>query len=237
MSFERLNIAVVLAGGSGRRIGGDLPKQFIEVNGRAIIEYSIDAFEKCDGIDEIAVVVNKDFVAEMNKIVARNSWTKLKKILDGGKERSDSSLSAIRAYEGTNCNLIFHDAVRPLVSQRIIADVIAALKNYNAVAVSVPSTDTIVEVDESGKFIGRIPNRSAFRCQQTPQAFGYEIIVKAYKLAEEDSKFVATDDCGVVSRYLPAEKIFIVDGDDSNIKITYKKDLKILEMLVEAGEN
>ena len=237
MSFERLNIAVVLAGGSGRRIGGDLPKQFIEVNGRAIIEYSIDAFEKCDGIDEIAVVVNKDFVAEMNKIVARNSWTKLKKILDGGKERSDSSLSAIRAYEGTNCNLIFHDAVRPLVSQRIIADVIAALKNYNAVAVSVPSTDTIVEVDESGKFIGRIPNRSAFRCQQTPQAFDYETIAKAYKLAKEDSKFVATDDCGVVSRYLPDERIFIVDGEDSNIKITYRKDLMILEMLVEAGEN
>ena len=232
MSSERLNIAVVLAGGSGRRIGGDLPKQFIEVNGRAIIEYSIDAFEKSDGIDEIAVVVNKDFVAEMNKIVARNSWTKLKKILDGGVERSDSSLSAIKAYEGTSCNLIFHDAVRPLVSQRIIADVIAALKNYNAVAVSVPSTDTIVEVDESGKFIGRIPNRSMLRCQQTPQAFGYEIIAKAYKLAEEDSKFVATDDCGVVSRYLPAEKIFIVDGDDSNIKVTYPKDLGLLENLI-----
>lgn len=230
--MKMLNVAVVLAGGSGRRMGGDLPKQFLQVCGRPIIEYSIDAFEKNAGIDEIAVVVNKDFVAEMNKIVARNSWTKLKKILDGGIERSDSSLSAIRAYEGTNCNLIFHDAVRPLVSQRIIADVIAALKNYNAVAVSVPSTDTIVEVDESGKFIGRIPKRSMLRCQQTPQAFGYEIIAKAYKLAEEDSKFVATDDCGVVSRYIPAEKIFIVDGDDSNIKITYKKDLKILEMLM-----
>lgn len=232
MDKERLNIAVVLAGGSGRRIGGDLPKQFIEVNGRAIIEYSIDAFEKCDGIDEIVVVVNKDFVSEMNKIVARNTWKKLKKILDGGAERSDSSLSAIKAYEGTNCNLIFHDAVRPLVSQRIIADVVEALKKYNAVAVSVPSIDTIVEVDESGKIIGRIPKRSMLRCQQTPQAFNYEIIAKSYKLAMADSNFVATDDCGVVARYVPDEKIFIVDGDDSNIKITYKKDLKIMEMLV-----
>lgn len=229
--MERLNIAVVLAGGSGRRIGGDLPKQFIEVNGRAIIEYSVDALEKCDGIDEIAVVVNKDFVSEINKIVARNSWTKVKKILDGGAERSDSSISAIKAYEGVNCNLIFHDAVRPLVSQRIIADVVDALKNNNAVAVSVPSTDTIIEVDESGKFIGRIPKRSTLRCQQTPQGFRYEIISKAYKLAMADSDFVATDDCGVVVRYLPDERIFIVDGDDSNIKITYKKDLKIMELL------
>lgn len=230
--MERVNVAVVLAGGSGRRIGGDLPKQFIEVNGRAIIEYSIDAFEKCADIDEIAVVVNKDFVDEMNKIVVRNSWTKLKKILDGGVERSDSSLSAIKAYEGVNCNLIFHDAVRPLVSQRIISDVVAALKNNNAVAVSVPSTDTIVEVDESGHFINRIPKRSNLRCQQTPQAFSYETIAKAYKQAIEDSSFVATDDCGVVAKYLPEEKIFIVNGDDSNIKITYRKDLKIMEMFV-----
>lgn len=232
MDKERQNIAVVLAGGSGRRIGGDLSKQFIEVNGRAIIEYSIDAFEKCAGIDEIAVVVNKEFVSEMNRIVARNSWTKLKKILDGGVERSDSSLSAIRAYDGVNCNLIFHDAVRPLVSQRIIADVVDALRKYNAVAVSIPSTDTIVEVDESGQFIGRIPKRSKLRCQQTPQAFNYEVIAKAYNLALADSNFVATDDCGVVARYLPEEKIFIVDGDDSNIKITYRKDLKIMEMLI-----
>ncbi|MBR5982527.1 MAG: 2-C-methyl-D-erythritol 4-phosphate cytidylyltransferase [Bacteroidales bacterium] len=232
MDKERQNIAVVLAGGSGRRIGGDLPKQFIEVNGRAIIEYSIDAFEKCDGIDEISVVVNKDFVAEMNKIVARNSWTKVKKILDGGAERSDSSLSAIKAYEGVDCNLIFHDAVRPLVSQRIIADVVEALKIYNAVAVSVPSTDTIVVVDESGQFIGCIPKRSMLRCQQTPQGFRYETIAKAYNLALDDSNFVATDDCGVVVRYLPEEKIFIVDGDDSNIKVTYKKDLRIMEILV-----
>ena len=231
--MERLNIAVVLAGGSGRRIGGDLPKQFIEVNGRAIIEYSVDAFEKCDCIDEIAVVVNKDFVSEINRIVARNSWTKVKKILDGGAERSDSSISAIKAYEGVNCNLIFHDAVRPLVSQRIIADVVDALKNYNAVAVSVPSTDTIIEVDESGEFIGRIPKRSTLRCQQTPQGFRYETISKAYKLAMADSDFVATDDCGVVVRYLTDERIFIVDGDDSNIKITYKKDLKIMELLAE----
>jgi len=231
--MKRLNVAVVLAGGSGRRFGGDMPKQFMQVRGRSIIEYSIDAFEKSAGIDEIAVVVNNDFVSLAEEMRSRNNWTKLKYILNGGDERSDSSLSAIKAYEGVNCNLIFHDAVRPLVSQRIIGDVIAALQNHKAVAVSVPSTDTIVEIDESGNFIGHIPKRSRLRCQQTPQAFRYDVIVEAYRLALDDPAFVATDDCGVVVRYLPDEKIFIVEGEDSNIKITYRKDLRLAELLLD----
>ena len=230
--MKRLNIAVVLAGGSGRRMGGDLPKQFLQVGGRRIIEYSIDAFEKNVGIDEIAVVVNKDFIPLMEEIKAANSWSKLKHILNGGKERYDSSLSAIRAYEDTDCNLIFHDAVRPMVSQRIISDVVSALETYNSIAVAVPATDTIVRVDESGRMISEILQRQLLRCQQTPQAFRYETIAEAYKLALADSNFVATDDCGVVSRYLPNEKIFIVDGEDSNIKVTYPKDLSLLENLV-----
>ncbi len=230
--MKRKNVAVVLAGGSGRRIGGDLPKQFLQVGGRRIIEYSIEAFEKNAGIDEIVVVVNKDFVSLMEEIVAANSWSKLKHILNGGNERSDSSMSAIRAYEGIDCNLIFHDAVRPMVSQRIISDVVSALETYNSIAVAVPATDTIVKVDESGRMISEILQRQLLRCQQTPQAFRYETIAEAYKLALADSNFVATDDCGVVSRYLPNEKIFIVDGEDSNIKVTYPKDLSLLENLI-----
>lgn len=230
--MKRKNIAVVLAGGSGRRIGGDLPKQFLQVGGRRIIEYSIEAFEKNAGIDEIAVVVNKDFILLMEEIAAANSWSKLKHILNGGNERSDSSMSAIQAYEGIDCNLIFHDAVRPMVSQRIISDVVSALETYNSIAVAVPATDTIVKVDESGRMISEILQRQLLRCQQTPQAFRYETIAEAYKLALADSNFVATDDCGVVSRYLPNEKIFIVDGEDSNIKVTYPKDLSLLETLI-----
>ena len=230
--MKRKNIAVVLAGGSGRRIGGDLPKQFLQVGGRRIIEYSIEAFEKNAGIDEIAVVVNKDFILLMDEIAAANSWSKLKHILNGGNERSDSSMSAIQAYEGIDCNLIFHDAVRPMVSQRIISDVVSALETYNSIAVAVPATDTIVKVDESGRMISEILQRQLLRCQQTPQAFRYETIEQAYKFSLADPNFVATDDCGVVSRYLPNEKIFIVDGEDSNIKVTYPKDLSLLENLI-----
>jgi len=230
--MKRLNVAVVLAGGSGRRLGSRLPKQFLQIGNRRIIEYSIDAFEKNTGIDEIAVVVNVDYVPLMEEIATSNSWKKLKHILNGGTERYDSSLSAIKAYENVDCNLIFHDAVRPMVSQRIISDVVSALKNYNAVAVAVPATDTIVTIDKSGCMIGKILQRSQLRCQQTPQAFYYKTIEKAYKLALNDASFEATDDCGIVSRYLPNEKIFIAEGDDSNIKITYRNDLILIKMLL-----
>lgn len=231
--MKRFNVAVVLAGGSGRRLGGDLPKQFLQVGGRRIIEYSIDAFEKNAGIDEIAVVVNKDFIPLMEEIKTENSWTKLKHIINGGEERYDSSLSAIRKYNDVDCNLIFHDAVRPLVSQRIISDVVSALESHNAIAVAIPATDTIVKIDVSGRMIGEILQRSQLRCQQTPQAFCIETIANAYRLAIADPSFVATDDCGVVARYLPSEKIFIVDGEDANIKVTYRKDLRLMEMLLQ----
>ncbi len=229
-----MNVAVILAGGSGKRLGAELPKQFLEVCGRSIIEYSVDAFQRNEFIDEVVIVVNKDYVRIMNELVSRNRafWTKFKAVLHGGNERYDSSLSAIKAYENVDCNLIFHDAVRPLVSQQIITNVAKALNNYNAVAVAIPATDTIIEIDESGKLISRILKRSQLRCQQTPQAFKNEIIANAYKSALKDENFVATDDCGVVAKYLPDEEIFVVDGEDKNIKITYPKDLQMLEKLI-----
>ncbi len=235
--MKRRNVAVILAGGCGRRLGGDMPKQFMQVCGRRIIEYSIDAFEKNAGIDEIAVVVNSDFVSLMENIVAENSWEKLTYILLGGAERYDSSLSAIRKYENTDCNLIFHDAVRPMVSQRIISDVVSALEKYNAVAVAVPATDTIFRIDESGSYVGEIMLRSQLRCQQTPQGFHIETIAEAYKNALKDPKFIVTDDCGVVSRYLPEENIYVVDGEDSNIKVTYRKDLGIVAKIIDSLED
>ena len=94
-----MNIAVVLAGGVGKRLGLSMPKQFMKVSGRMVIEYSIEAFEKNPDIDEIAIVSHADYVGEFQEMVRRNAWKKVRRILLGGKERYDSSLSAIRAYE------------------------------------------------------------------------------------------------------------------------------------------
>ena len=192
------NIAIILAGGVGSRLGLSTPKQFFKVAGKMVVEHTIDVFEHNSFIDEIAIVSNPFYISEFENMVIKNGWKKVKKILKGGQERYHSSLSAIKAYEGQELNLIFHDAVRPLVSQRIINDVISALKNYQAIDVALPSADTIIEVN--GDFISQIPDRSLLRRGQTPQAFDIKTITRAYEIALKDPEFKVTDDCGVVKK-------------------------------------
>jgi 2-C-methyl-D-erythritol 4-phosphate cytidylyltransferase len=226
------NIAVLLAGGKGNRFGGNLPKQLIKVAGKTIIEHTIEVFQKSTDIDEIAIVSNPDYISNIEEIVNKNGYTKVKKILHGGKERSDSSLAAIKAYEleYKEANLIFHDAVRPFIELPIIKNVVDALKEFKAVDVAIPATDTIIEVDENN-VISNVPNRDSLRRGQTPQAFRLSTIRDAYEKALNDPNFKATDDCGVVVKYLPEEKIFVVDGSETNIKVTYSLDMFIADKL------
>lgn len=224
------NIAIVLAGGVGSRLGLSTPKQFFKVAGKMVIEHTLDTFEHNTHIDEIVIVSNPVYVSDVENIVLRNGWKKVKKILKGGKERYDSSLSAIHAYEGgEEVNLIFHDAVRPLVSQRIIDDVCEALKQYEAIDVTVPAVDTIIEAE--GDHIASIPDRSRLQRGQTPQAFRLSVIAEAYKRALNDPYFKVTDDCGVVVKYMPEVPVHLVAGEESNMKLTYKEDTFLLDKL------
>ena len=225
------NIAVVLAGGSGTRLGENLPKQFLKVAGKTIIEHTIDVFEEAPSIDEIVIVVRSDFAADVEKLVNQNDYKKVKTILHGGKERYESSWAAIHAYD-EEVNFLLHDAVRPLVDNRIIEDCICALQTYDAVSVAMPSTDTIFQVDQSNCII-EIPDRTVLRNAQTPQCFKRSVILKAYEKALQDPNFKATDDCSVVKKYLPQIPIKVVKGAVYNIKITYKEDLFLLEKLLQ----
>ena len=227
------NIAVILAGGSGQRFGTALPKQFLPLAGRTVIEHSVEAFEQCEAIDEIAVVMHADYLPQMQEIIDRNGWRKVCKLLPGGAERHLSTLAALNAYEGrSDLNLIFHDAARPAVSQKIIDEVVTALEEHPAVAVAIPATDTVFEVTDDGNFITAIPARKRLRCAQTPQAFRIEVISEAYRKALKDKDFTSTDDCGVLLRYCPEVPIFIVPGDVSNMKLTYPEDTILLEKTV-----
>lgn len=226
-----MNIAVVLAGGSGTRLGGALPKQFLEVEGKPIIAYTIEAFQKNPRIDEIVVVSRAENVDLMWDIVHRFHYEKVSKVLLGGKERYDSSLAAIAAYDHPDDVLLLHDGVRPLVSQQIIDRCLDAMASYNAVGVAVKTTDTIVEVDQQGCIVAT-PPRSILRNMQTPQCFRLGVIRKAYEVALRDPAFVTTDDCGVVAKYLPEEPVFIVEGEPTNIKVTYKEDLALMRQHV-----
>ena len=243
-----MNIAVLLAGGSGRRMGGPEPKQFIQIAGRTILEHSIRAFHQHDGIDEIVIVAHADYIDRIREIAA--PYPKVKHIVPGGKERYDSSLAAIALYQTPQNlttskphnlktsqpqNLLIHDAVRPLVSQRIITDCLAALQQYKAVDVAIPCTDTIVEVNAEGH-ICHITPRAMLRNVQTPQCFRLETIAEAYRLGLSDPDFITTDDCGVVHRYLPDEPIYVVNGETTNIKVTYPEDLILAEKVLSQAE-
>lgn len=225
-----MNIAVILAGGSGTRLGNDTPKQFLKVAGKQVIEHTIDVFENCRQIDEICIVSKPEFVTDVEELVIKNQYKKVKKILNGGKERYDSSLAAINAYTDDSINMLFHDAVRPLVNERIINDCIIALEQYNAVDVAAKTTDTIISVDDN-ECIDFIPNRVKLRNGQTPQCFKRGTIKRAYELALADPNFTTTDDCGTVRRYLPDEPIYVVAGENSNMKLTYVEDLFLLDKL------
>ncbi len=224
------NIAVILAGGSGARLGNDVPKQFIKVAGKQVIEHTIEVFEKNEQIDEICIVSRQDYIPEMEELVVKNHYKKVQKILAGGKERYHSSLAAINAYTDDNDNLIFHDAVRPLLNDRIINDCVAALQRYNAVDVAVKTTDTIIQVTEDD-CISHIPNRNELRNGQTPQAFKRGVIAHAYALALQDPNMKTTDDCGIVRKYLPNEPVYVVAGENFNIKLTYIEDVFLLDKL------
>ncbi len=218
-------VAVILAGGVGLRMGGEKPKQFLEINGKPIVIHSLEAFQKHSLIDEIILVVNAKFCKEFEVLLEQYSFSKLKAITVGGKERSDSSKNALQCVKpNTTTKVLIHDAVRPLVSEEIITNVIEALDAYQAVNVGIPATDTILVANEQQE-IESVPPRQTIFLAQTPQGFRADIIHKAYEKASKDSDFIATDDCGVVHRYFPDIPIKIAEGSVENRKITFPSDL------------
>lgn len=243
------NIAVILAGGTGSRMGSSVPKQFLPLGGRTVIEFAIDAFDQHPAIDEVAVVVHPDWRKRMEEIVALRRWRKLTRVIDGGSERYMSSLNAIMAYidEPDDTNLLLHDAARPLVSAKVVDRVVAALRHHEAVGVAVPSTDTVWEVHPDmneelsieneefimPRFVARIPERRLMWRAQTPQAFRLPLIRDAYQRALQDPQFRATDDCGVVRRYMPGTKVAVVEGEEMNMKLTHPDDVSVIEKYIE----
>lgn len=229
------NIAIILAAGIGKRVGNPLPKQFIELKGKPLILYSLEAFQAHPAIDKIIVVTHADYLDHTKKLIDKKHYSKIAKIIVGGKERYHSSIAAIEAcdkiIDKENLNLIFHDAARPLISDTIITKVIECLKQYSAVDTAVPTTDTILIVDKDLN-IKEIPDRSMLFNSQTPQAFKYTIIKEAYALALKDPDFTTADDCKTVKKYLPDIHIHVVLGNTQNMKLTNPEDITIFEKII-----
>ena len=228
------HVGIILAGGIGSRVGGATPKQLLPLaDGRSILEHSIDAFEAAPAINEIAVVMHPDYIDAVQALCQKNNWQKLHMIIPGGDERWESSWHAILAYidAAPDTALWFHDAARPFVSQRILAEVAEALETHDAVTVAVPVTDTLYKINPStlnGSLptVHSVPPRNEYMRAQTPQAFHLELVTRAYSKAMEEEHFLATDDAGIVRKYEPTHPIYIVQGEEANKKITYSEDLK-----------
>lgn len=224
------NIVFILAGGTGSRVGGEKPKQFLLLNdGRSVLEHSVDAFEHSHYIDEIVVVMHPDWMQEAQEIIHRNEWHKVRHLISGGSERWESSWNGISMYlkedkKDPDTFYWFHDAARPFVSQDIISRVAEGLKNHLAVTVAVPVTDTLYQV--KGGNVAAIRNRKEFMRAQTPQAFHYLVIGPSYMRAIEKGNIQATDDVGILMKYNPEVEVYIAEGEETNKKITYKEDLR-----------
>jgi ribitol-5-phosphate 2-dehydrogenase (NADP+) / D-ribitol-5-phosphate cytidylyltransferase len=231
-------VAVVLAGGTGQRFGGDRPKQLRVLAGRTLLEHSVAAFEQAPDVDAIMVVMPAGLAGQAGqRFAAGNGYRKVTAVIEGGATRTDSTRCAIAALGKAECNVLFHDAARPLVDQRIIADCVSALAADQAIGVAVPSSDTIVEVSDG--VVTAMPRRDALARCQTPQGFRLSVIRRAYQLADADPGFSqrpATDDCGIVHRYLPDIPVRLVPGSEHNIKITYPDDLEVAEALLRLRE-
>jgi len=211
--------AVVLASGSGTRFGGEVPKQFVKLAGKPIVEHTLEVFDSHRGIGAIVLVVHPDWADRCQEFAAR--MTKRTVVVLGGPTRMDSSYAGIMAVPGGTTHVLIHDAVRPFIRHETISEIIDALGQYDAVDTVIPTADTIVSVFDN--LIQEIPDRSPLRRGQTPQGFELELIRQAHNAARQDKVEGATDDCRLVLRL--GKPVFCVPGSLDNIKITEEFDL------------
>jgi 2-C-methyl-D-erythritol 4-phosphate cytidylyltransferase len=231
-------VGVVLAGGTGTRMGGEVPKQLVELAGRPILVHAVAAFQDAPEIDEVVVMMAPAYLEVVRALLAAEGFGKVTRVLAGGATRTDSTRLALAELGETDRDVLLHDAARPLVTAGLIGDCVRALATAEAVTAAVASTDTVATVVSRGGtvVITGIGDRAAIRRVQTPQGFRLATIRRAYELADADPGFVATDDTSVVLRYLPDVAVHVVEGEETNIKVTTPADLALAETLLTPRE-
>lgn len=223
---------IIVAGGKGTRMGAECAKQFLELNGKAILALTLDKFENNENINDIIVVIGKDEKEYLeNNILKKYKYKKITAIIKGGKERQNSVHNGLKAVSPNNDIVLVHDGVRPFINQKDINNIINATIEKKACVLAVQVKDTTKYVNEHG-IIEKTLDRNKLWAIQTPQAFRYDILLKAYEFAEKNN-IVATDDASLVEMI---EKVHIVEGSYKNIKITTKEDLDYGSTLIKRND-
>ena len=219
--------AIILAGGKGKRMNSSISKQFIEIKGKPIIYYTIKKFNDNKKIDDIVVVLSQEEIEYFKENILKKYDLKVDKIVIGGAERQDSVYNALKSIDDTDIVLI-HDGARPIISNNIIDEGIKYARIYGAAAPGVMPKDTI-KVKNEENFSINTPDRSTLVAIQTPQVFKYENILKCHEKVKENGDIV-TDDTMVAEKY--GYKVYLYDGEYTNIKITTPDDIILAERLV-----
>lgn len=221
---------VIAAAGVGRRMGGSVNKQFQLLRSRPVLAYSIDVFESCPTVDEIVVVAHRDEVDFCKReIVQRYGYKKVIRVVPGGRERQDSVWAGLKSLSPDTSYVAVHDGARPLVTEKLINQLLLAAREWGAAIPGVNVKDTLKVVDRDG-FVGHTLDRSIVTAIQTPQVFHYQELVQAYEHAYRDD-LMGTDDASLFEVYIGRVKV--IPGDDHNIKITTPEDMVIAEGLLE----
>ncbi len=219
-----MTTAIILAAGRGRRMGSDVPKQFLMLDGEPIIVKTLRVFDESPEIDEILLVTSEDYVSYcQSEIVDAYRIKKVRDIIVGGAERYHSVWNALLACEHSDYVMI-QDGARPFVTEEILKRVDAAMRTYGTAVVGMPSKDTVKIVDDDG-FVAATPDRSHVWTIQTPQAFSYSLIRRANEIMMERGMDGVTDDAMIVEAS-GLSQVRLVEGSYENIKITTPDDLR-----------
>lgn len=220
--------AVILVGGSSTRFGGDIPKQFLMLEGKPVVAHSLLAFENSKFIDEIILVCRKGDEEYYQQIGNDYAISKLTQVVTGGNTRQESALNGLNATAKESRYLLIHDGARPLVTDDTIRDVVLATHEYRAACAAMPAKDTIKIANEKG-FIERTENRDFVHLAATPQGF-YKTLYEACAYAALKEGVSVTDDASILEHYYYPVKL--IDCTSENIKITTPSDLVMAEAIL-----
>ena len=222
--------AIIVAGGSGKRMGMAIKKQYILLNKKEVLTHTLEVFNKSDLIDTIILVVSEEEIEKVKiEIVEKYALHKVKKIVAGGAERQDSVYNGLMATSEDTKYVMIHDGARPFIKEAVLKKALEVTLEKEATVVAVPVKDTIKIVDNKENKVIDTPDRSTLWSIQTPQTFTKKLLLKAYEYAKRES-LVVTDDSMLVEAY--GKSVYIVEGDYTNIKITTPEDLIIGEALL-----
>lgn len=228
--IEMKNTAIVLAAGQGKRMHTKIQKQFLEIKGYPVLYYSLRCFQDSPLIEDIILVTGEESVLYCQKeIVDKYGFTKVTKVIPGGKERYDSVYQGLLACENSDYVLI-HDGARPFITEEILERGLTGAEETGACAVGMPSKDTVKIVDESG-YIAETPDRNKVWMIQTPQIFQYALIRSAHESIRTREMSNVTDDAMVVEQETGI-KVRLAEGSYQNIKITTPEDLGVAELFL-----